>query len=250
MSAYRLLICCIAALFLSACDSKKIENVVQQPLSSSSNTAAQEHLTITLTRENIDLKSKFNIDFNERFIKLEQMKKEAAIAQACMQPFNINFCPSSVTAAGEAAIRNNISGGANPYLWPAYLFKFIFILVIFIMLVFVPLELWSKRIKPNLTAKERTDNDVAESRATLELMNDRIKYLKGEMAILEKKLALRKEEIEQELIDLESEHEENIKSLEETFKEKFENNQIILKNQDDEIKQKDSSIQALKAFDF
>jgi DNA repair exonuclease SbcCD ATPase subunit len=250
MSAYRLLICCIAALFLSACGPNESGNTVKKPTSTSSNTAAQEHLTITLTRENADLQSQLNNDYNGKVLKSRQMEKEAAIAQACMQPFNINFCPSSVTKAGEAVIKNNISGGANPYLWPAYLLKFIFILVIFIILVFVPLELWSKRIKPNLTAKERTDNDVAESRATLELMNDRIKYLKEEMAILEKKLALRKEEVEQELIDLESENEEKIKSIEETFKEKFENNKIILKNQDDEIKQKDSSIQALKAFEF
>lgn len=78
---------------------------------------------------------------------------EAAVAQACKQPFNINFCPKSMTEIGEKAIKNNVSGGDQVYFfWSIYIAKMFFLVIVVLVPVAVLVDWWSSRIKPNLEA--------------------------------------------------------------------------------------------------
>ena len=236
----------IATFLLIGCSDNEVGRLKNEAVDRTNQIKELKSENKLLRESNNEIQAMLDTDYLDKDFKLKQNEKEAAIAQVCMQPFNINFCPNSVTKAGEAVIKDGVSGGANPYFLVGYILKLFFILVLFIAPVLFLLWFWSKRIKPNLTAAARADARVAEAELKLIRLNE---DYESEYIKLINRLQVKKNYTEIELDRMDSELEEKVRALE-TLDEKIKGKEITSKNLDQEVIQKNNSIEELEAFDF
>jgi hypothetical protein len=158
MSAYRCLILTTSLLLLSGCDALKDNDQLRNELK----TSQDSNTKLTLDKNNLELKnsnltskieilsSRINNDYTTKIAELEKQERDAAITQACTQPFNINVCPKSMTKPGENAIKNGISGGSNPIFWIVYSLKWLSLILITFPPLLILSKLWYRQFKPKL----------------------------------------------------------------------------------------------------
>ena len=231
MAIHRIILLCIV-LLLAGCfnlNEKEIKEL-------QSKNAQLNNQIAELVSSNREAQAKINIDYGKRAAELEQMQIEAAIAGGCRQLFNI--CPDSITAPGDAALQNGVSGGSSWIFWGIYLAKTLTILLPFLLL----LELWTQRFKPNLNALDQAQRYLQDAKNQLDAIQQsqsstqmHLNDLKDEYTVQRKSLnadlAKRRQEIAKADAELESKKNQ-IEAIEE------------------ERKKKESAVKALQSFKF
>jgi preprotein translocase subunit SecF len=108
-----------------------------------------------LISSNQDAQDKVNANYGKAVAEQDHMDSEAAIANGCRAIFNI--CTNSMTAPGDAVIKNGTaSGGSGLIFWFIFTCKFLFI----IFIVFLSIDLWTRRFKPNLDAAKNAQIEL------------------------------------------------------------------------------------------
>lgn len=236
MALYRIIILCIVMLLAGCLDGPEIKELREANTQLKNQVAELVSRNQKLVSSNQEAQAKINIDYGKRAAELEQMQMAAAISGGCRLLFNI--CPDSITAPGDAALQQGVSGGSRWIFWGIYLTKTLTILLPFLLL----LELWTQRFKPNLNALnqarmdlQNAENQFTEIQQLQSSTQKNLKDLKEEYTLQRKNLhadlAKRKQEIEKIDAELESKNGQ-MQALEE------------------ERKKKESAVKALQSFKF
>ena len=230
------MILCIVMMLTGCLDGPEIKELREENTQLKNRVAELDSRNQQLVSSNQEAQAKINIDYGKRVAELEQMQIEAAIARGCRQLFNI--CPASITAPGDAALQQEVSGGNSWIFWGIYLAKILMIVLPFLLL----LELWTHRFKPNLNALDQAkrdlqdaENQLAEIQQLQSSTQTNLNALKDEYTLQRKNLngdlAKRRQEIEKTDAELESKKSQ-MQALEE------------------ERKKKESTVKALQSFKF
>lgn len=146
IQVHRILICFFAVISLSGCvDQEELKSLRIELIKTQ---AYNKSIGLELNK----LKEKDDSEYRRLMVSAEYFSQEAAIAQACKQPFNINTCPKALTAPGEEAIKNHYSGGQTYVFWSVYIAKLFLLMIVFLAPLVFLVDWWSRRIKPNLEA--------------------------------------------------------------------------------------------------
>ena len=236
MALYRIMTLCIVMMLAGCLDGPEIKELREENAQLKNRAAELDSRNQQLVSSNQEAQAKINIDYGKRVAELEQMQIEAAIARGCRHFFNI--CPDSITAPGDAALQQGVSGGSSWIFWGIYLAKMLTILLPFLLL----LELWTQRFKPNLNALDQAQRDLQDAKNQLDAIQQsqsstqrHLNDLKDEYTVQRKSLnadlAKRRQEIAKADAELESKKNQ-IEAIEE------------------ERKKNESAVKALQSFKF
>lgn len=139
-------------------------------------------------------------DYIQKALVAESMSREAAIANACKKPFDINICPESMTKAGENAILQGVSGGDSPIFWTVYAMKLLLIMFVVVLPFALLADYLSRRIKPNLGAYSRVEKAILDAQEKIISYGDEIKIKQKELALLSASIS-EKEDLLESVID-------------------------------------------------
>ena len=243
MSTYRLLILAISISLLSACsDKEKIASLEAQ-----NSKLSKENIQLGVDYEKIlaansDMALKIQNEYAIRMFELEKQRIAAAITQACKQPFNINVCPESVTAAGEISIKNGVSGGDRLLFWLPYSLKMLSLILILFLSSMIGFRIWSRKFKPIFVAVKDAKKFLAEA-------DQRVLDIDNLLAARKKGLDTTNAKIQhqEQVFDTNAAGFENQLNV---FEEEIKNKKQVLVDLDAQQKSKQAALDALQSFKF
>ena len=236
MALYRIIILGIVMMLAGCLDGPEIKELREENTQLKNQIAEIGSRNQQLVSSNQEAQAKINIEYGKRAAELEQMQMDAAISGGCRLFFNT--CPDSITAPGDAALQQGVSGGSRWVFWIIYLAKTMTILLPFLLFM----ELWTQRFKPNLNALDQARMDLQDAKNQLTEIQqlqsstqENLNALKDEYTLQRKNQnadkAKRRQEIEKTDVELESKKSQ-MQALEE------------------ERKKKESAVKALQSFKF
>jgi DNA repair exonuclease SbcCD ATPase subunit len=183
-----------------------------------------------LQHSNLVANERLNRDYAVRMAEFEKSEHLAGITQGCRVIFNL--CPATMTAPGDEAIKNGASGAFTVTYWTMLFLKACFLLGV----IFSAVAFWSWRLKPDLTAKTRLDQELAEATDALNKMHQ--KHM--EMVISHTHADRLKKKADAQLLEIQGEVSAALKERDAIKKEIFEAQQRVV--------QKEAAVRALGAF--
>jgi hypothetical protein len=187
-----------------------------------------------------ELETKLKLVSGNQLFELEKQQNEAAIAQACSQPFNINICPNSITKAGNLAIQSGISGGNSSIFWITYSLKIFFIIFIATFPIFIGSAIWTRRFKPIFDAYKVKKKAIEE-------FDERLKIIAESFELSRIELEQIKWEIGQQMHQFNANQSAMQEELDERSVE-IEEKKRICETLDANIHSKQAALHAMQAF--
>ena len=236
MALYRIIILGIVMMLAGCFDEIEIEKLRKENAQLKNQVAELASSNQQLDISYQEAQSKINIDYGRRAAEMEQMQMDAAISGGCRLLFNI--CPSSITAPGDAALQQGVSGGSRLVFWGIYLAKTLMILLPFLLF----LELWTRRFRPNLDALGQAQRDLQDKKNQLSETQQLQSSTKTDLTALKDEYTLQRKNLN---ADMAKRRQEIAKTDAELDSKKSQMQAL-----EEERKKKESAVKALQSFKF